>query len=182
MMLKQFFIVFVSVLVIVSCGSGPKKPKSLISKKKMVNILIDSKIIASANGVNRKVLEENGIFQNSYILEKYNIDSAQFAQSNAYYTYRVKDYEDIYLMVKDSLDKLKKHYEELHDKEQKAAAEQKRKDSLEAVLKESDSLKFPKIKDTLGVDEIEDSLSKKTLSEIKEAGGTLIAPISVSEK
>ncbi|WP_299553583.1 DUF4296 domain-containing protein [Seonamhaeicola sp.] len=174
MMLKRFIIVFISVLTIVGCG-GPKKPKNLISKKKMVNILIDSKLIASANTINRRILEENGVFQDTYIFEKYNIDSTQFAESNAYYAYHIKDYEEIYLMVKDSLDKLKAHYKELQDKERKEA-EQKSKDSLETVLKERDSVKLSKVSDSLVIKRIQDSLSKKSLSDISEEGGVLITP------
>ena len=66
----------------------PEKPENLISKDKMAEILYDMFIINSAKGVNRKILRNNGIDPEAYILSKYEIDSIHFAQSNAYYAYR----------------------------------------------------------------------------------------------
>lgn len=178
-MLKRFILFLGIMMTIIACNYGPaKKPKNLISKKEMVKILIDAKMIASANSINKKVFEKNGVYVRSYIFEKYNIDSAQFAESNTYYTYNIKEYQEIYLAVKDSLDKLKTKLKEIQDKEREAA-EKKSKDSLDKVLKKRDSLKLSG-KDSLVVKKLKDSLAAKELEEldINEEDLELIESIS----
>ena len=175
-MLKQFFIVFICTLFLTACG-GPEKPKNLISKKQMVNILIDAKIVASANAVNKKTMEENGVFPDTYLYNKYNIDSLQFAESNAYYTYYVKDYEEIYEMVKDSLEELKAKYKELQETDRKEK-EKKHKDSLDAILKKRDSIKFSRVSDSLVLTKINDTLPEGVIPELIESEGKLITPVS----
>ena len=56
MILKRFTIYLSVILLASACyNSGkPKKPDNLIAKEKMVDILIDAKLIASANSANRK--------------------------------------------------------------------------------------------------------------------------------
>ena len=120
-------------LFIVSCYKfkEPEKPKNLISKAEMINILIDLKLIASVtSGEDMKVLDSNNVQSQKYIYKKYNIDSTQFALSNNYYAFHVEDYEDIYTKVKDSLENLSKFYEALEQKELKEKTTQ---DSLQAL-------------------------------------------------
>lgn len=110
----------------------PEKPKNLISKVDMVNILIDLKLIASVTTADDiKVLDSNNVKSEKYIYKKYNIDSTQFALSNNYYAYHLEDYEDIYTKVKDSLEALSKFYEAL---EQQEIKEQRTKDSLQSII------------------------------------------------
>lgn len=109
----------------------PEKPKNLISKEDMVNILIDLKIIASITAVDDiKVLDSNNVQSQKYIYKKYNIDSTQFAMSNDYYAFHINDYEAIYIKVKDSLEALSRFYEDLEQKELKEKITQ---DSLKAI-------------------------------------------------
>lgn len=117
------------VLLLVSCFSQnkPKKPDNLISKDKMIGVIVDMSVYSSAKGVNRTVLEENGVQLEAHIYEKHQIDSAQFAASNYYYTYHPETYEDIYKRVRDSLTKLKVVYTALDKKETK---EKRRIDSI----------------------------------------------------
>ncbi|WP_406685630.1 DUF4296 domain-containing protein [Seonamhaeicola sp. MEBiC1930] len=180
MILKRILIFILFLFVAVSCG-GPKKPKNLISKDKMVNILIDASLLASANASNKRILEEKGIYTNAntYVLNKYNIDSLQFAESNTYYTERIKDYEEIYQRVKDSLELLKGKFKELEEKE-RVEREQRSKDSLDAVIKKRDSITLFKGKDSLEIIRIKDSLSKIILpKEVdEELEINLIDPIS----
>lgn len=166
-MLNRFFITLICFVVLTSCNDV-KKPENLISEKQMVNILIDAKLIASANSINKKILEKNGVFPNTYIFEKYNIDSLQFAESNAYYCQDLEQYEKIFIKVKDSLDQLKEKFKTLRDEEQQEA-NKKSKDSLDAVLKKRDSLKFSNSeKDSLVLKELEENLLiKKELEELE---------------
>lgn len=120
-------------LFVASCYKfkEPEKPKNLISKADMVNILIDLKIIASVTAVDDiKVLDSNNVQSQKYVYKKYNIDSTQFALSNNYYAFHLKDYEDIYTKVLDSLEALSRFYEALELKELKEKITQ---DSLKAI-------------------------------------------------
>lgn len=133
MKLRKIIPYSIVLLVFVSCYKfkEPEKPKNLISKADMVNILIDLKIIASITaGDDVKVLDSNQVQSQKYIYKKYNIDSTQFALSNNYYAFHLKDYEDIYFKVKDSLEALSRFYEDLELKELK---EKRTQDSLKAI-------------------------------------------------
>ena len=133
-MLKKNIPYIIVLLFVVSCYKfkEPEKPKNLISKADMINILIDLKIIASVtNGDDIKVLDSNNVQSEKYIYKKYNIDSTQFALSNNYYAYHLEDYEEIYTKVKDSLEALSKFYEVLEQEELK---EKRTQDSLQAFI------------------------------------------------
>lgn len=169
-MLKQLLTYLIVLLVLVSCGfGGSEKPKNLISKKQMVNILIDARLIGSASFANRQKMENQGVKFDTYIFEKYGIDSLQFAQSNNYYAYHLKDYEDIYTKVIDSLEKLNKQLKALKEKEEK-----------EAKKRETDSINALKTKDSLGVEVKKDTLKTNKLrtNRIDDKEGVLINPVS----
>jgi len=100
----QKFSLLLFVLLCISCKNNtlekPKKPANLISEKEMINILYDISIISAAKGVNKKLLEENGVNPEEYIYNKHKIDSLQFALSSEYYAYNIKTYEEIFNRVK----------------------------------------------------------------------------------
>lgn len=97
----------------------PKKPKNLIAKDKMSDIMYDLYILNAAKGVNRKLLELNGIMPSGYIYKKYAIDSLQFAESNTYYAYDTEVYTSIIEKMSDHLKKNKDLYEKLNKEDQK---------------------------------------------------------------
>ncbi|WP_142784204.1 DUF4296 domain-containing protein [Changchengzhania lutea] len=188
MILKRFSTYLMIALLTTACYQfkEPKKPEDLISKSKMVAVLIDIKLIGSINGVNKRVIDQKGIDLMEYVFEKHQIDSLQFAKSNDYYAYYVKDYEAIYERVKDSLDVLHTFYK---DADLKEMAEKRIQDSLKLLNKTDDSLKLRKLRDSLGVKFVNDSIKKvikrDSLVEFKleeqiEAG-ELIKPISEIE-
>lgn len=100
-------------LILVSCHKvkKPPKPDNLISKKEMVNILLDISLLRSAEGANKIKIQNEGYTVESYVYKRHNIDSAQFALSNNYYSYNLDTYKDIYKQVEDSLTSLKEFYE-----------------------------------------------------------------------
>ncbi|TYB79017.1 DUF4296 domain-containing protein [Bizionia myxarmorum] len=110
--MKKNLIYAVFMLVLMGCSQfgGPKKPKNLISKNDMVSILVDLSLLSSAKGVNKMVLENNGISPEDYVYKTHNIDSLQFLNSNSYYSYNTEDYEVILKRVEDSLNALKTKY------------------------------------------------------------------------
>jgi hypothetical protein len=94
--MKTFFLV-VSILFFISCENMEvKKPSNLISEDQMVEILYDMVLINSSKGVNKKLLQKNINNPEAYIFKKHNIDSLQFAESNAYYTFKNEVYKTIY--------------------------------------------------------------------------------------
>ena len=63
MSFKRIILYLGIVLFVAACYKykAPKKPKHLISKDKMVNILLDLKLLSSTTGKNKRILDEKGI-------------------------------------------------------------------------------------------------------------------------
>ena len=70
----------------------------------MVDILYDMSLISVSKGINKSVLENNGMKPKKYILKKYNIDSLQFVLSNEYYSKDLEKYLKIYEQVLNKLE------------------------------------------------------------------------------
>ena len=137
---------------------APDKPDNLIPEDKMVDVLIDAKLIGISNSRNRKIMQDSGINPDTYIYKKYGIDSLQFAQSNEYYSYYIDDYESIYNKIDDSLKTLLKSLKDEQERIKKEAAE-RRRDSLRQIRDsklKKDSIQKLKIK-------IRDSIKKEGL-------------------
>ncbi|WP_052143665.1 DUF4296 domain-containing protein [Wocania ichthyoenteri] len=201
MILKRLLVYLTIVLTATACYKydKPKKPKNLISKDKMVNIIMDVRLLSSANGMNKITLEKNNLQAETYIYKKYNIDSLQFALSNNYYAYYVDDYKAIYDKVADSLDVLKNKFTDLAIQEEQ---EKKIKDSIQSIIKKDsilifklkdhirllvkkdslkplikkDSIRLIKMKDSLNMLIKKDSVTRFNLKKPKEEG--LITPVS----
>ena len=126
--MKHFFYILI-LISFVGCNTidRPKKPKNLIAKDEMSDIMYDLYILNAAKGVNRKLLELNGIMPLDYIYTKYGIDSLQFVDSNTYYAYDTEVYTKIIEKMSGELEKDKELYEKLVNEEQKVA------DSLKAI-------------------------------------------------
>ena len=121
----------------------PDKPEQLLSEDEMVSVLVDMAIVSSAKGVNKKRFENNGIIPDEYIYKRHNIDSIVFAQNNDYYAFNIKQYESIYVRVKDSLTKLRDQYKliENAEKKKKATADSIKRAKVRASREESLKLK-----------------------------------------
>lgn len=168
-------ILFVLILIfVVGCYkiNSPKKPKNLISKDRMVDILLEIRLMTSATGVNQTVLYNNGISSYQYIYDKFNIDSVQFAQSNNYYAFQVEDYDEIYTRVRDTLELLKEKFNKLKEVE---AKEKRVQDSLYmSTIK--DSLALKPVLDSLQLEKGKDSIKGGIIQNKQRKG--LIAPVS----
>ncbi len=140
-MRKFSFLLMVFSILACNRSSRPEKPDNLIPKEKMSKILYDVFILNAAKGTSKSVLEENGIFPETYVFEKYNIDSLQFAQSNNYYSYKVKTYEAIMAQVDTMINVDKRKYQARID-----AEIEEKKLERDSIKKLSDSLKTPVLK------------------------------------
>ena len=134
----------VSILFFISCENlDVKKPSNLISEDQMVEILYDVVLINSAKGVNKQVLEKNIKNPQAYIYEKHNIDSLQFAESNAYYTFKSDIYKSIYEKLELKLSTQKTEYEVLlEDKKRLKDSIRKSKQSKIDTLNSKRQIEF----------------------------------------
>ena len=78
-------------------------PDNLISEDKMIEILYDMSLISVSKGINKRIIENNGMKPKKYILKKHNIDSIQFVASNQYYSKDLETYLSIYEEVLNKL-------------------------------------------------------------------------------
>lgn len=131
-----FTLSFISILILFSCQDvkKPERPANLISKEKMVDILSDVYISNASRNVNNKLIKKMNLKLDSLIYAKYEIDSIQFAQSNAFYSSDLKTYGNLLSQVKNRFEILKVE-----------------KDSLYQIAKKEDSIlktakKKPKVK------------------------------------
>lgn len=101
--MKKFSLLFLAIaLSAVSCKDKViEKPKNLIERDKMVDIIYDLSILEAAKS------QTSGIYQypksTKFLKEKYKIDSLTFAQSTQYYATDMKEYKKIYDDVKERL-------------------------------------------------------------------------------
>lgn len=138
----RYFSLLILLCFLLGCEDSkqPNKPENLISEATMEDILYDSFILNATKASKRKILEENGIYPKDFLFEKYNIDSAQFSQSNAYYAYNTELYTSIIENVKSRLSNEKDKYTEQLKEEKRL--EKKRTDSIKNARKRvNDSLK-----------------------------------------
>jgi hypothetical protein len=110
--MNKFFALLIFLLFIVGCTSNTiiDKPDNLISKNEMVDILTDILIAIGAEDIKNNNLQRN-VNYFPLVFEKYNIDSTQFKESNAYYISRIDDYEQILKRVEARLKKLKEDFD-----------------------------------------------------------------------
>ena len=88
--------ILIITLIFYSCDLINKEksniPENLISEEKMIKISV-------SKGINKRILENNGMKPKSYILNKHMIDSLQFVKSNEYYSKDLEKYLYIYESV-----------------------------------------------------------------------------------
>ena len=105
--MKRYLILLVFLL-----GCSGEKPDNLIEKEKMENIIFDIMILNGSSGFDLKI--DNKYLSDELIYKKYNIDSAQFYESELYYSKNPRIQYEIYANVKlkilKSIDSLKNSY------------------------------------------------------------------------
>ena len=108
--MKRRFVIIGMFFSLVACNTAVEKPKNLIEKDKMVDILYDMSLLEAIKSQNIG----GGITNtkaNEYIYKKYKIDSIQLAKSNKYYASDLEEYKKMFEKVKIKLDeKTKKRW------------------------------------------------------------------------
>lgn len=91
-------------IALVGCSKQTiEKPENLISKQTMEDILYDIALLESIRS-HQPGAYDQATNATSYIYEKYQIDSLQFVNSNAYYTSNLEGYRKMYENVTKRLD------------------------------------------------------------------------------
>ena len=96
--MKKYLLVYI---FIIGCSSNA--PEDLISEEKMESIIFDIMILNASSGYDLKI--DNDMISDELIFRKYDIDSAQFYNSELYYSRNPKIHFNIYSNVKRRIQK-----------------------------------------------------------------------------
>jgi len=110
--MKKITYILILFFVFSCAEKGPRKPKDLISKGKMVDLLFDMHLASKTRNI-KNINDEKNINYMSIISEKHHIDSTRFKTSHAYYMYHISQYREIYKKVEARLDTLLKRQEKI---------------------------------------------------------------------
>ncbi len=112
-----FLLLCVLFVIVTSCQDvkKPEKPQNLIPQETMANILTDIYISNAARSVNNRLLKEYNIKLDSVIYEKYEIDSLQFVESNAFYSSNIKTYTKIISSIEERLKLLQEEKDSIYE-------------------------------------------------------------------
>ncbi|MGB3145961.1 MAG: DUF4296 domain-containing protein [Maribacter sp.] len=111
--MKNKLLIVMVLLLMFSCAEELiQKPENLIPQDKMVLVLKEMAIINAAKGTNIGKLKDNGIDPTNYVFDKFEIDSAQFVDSDRYYASKPLVYETIYKSVESQLENQRLELEE----------------------------------------------------------------------
>ena len=101
--MKKMLILCCSFFGMLSCNTPTiEKPKNLIEKDKMVDILYDIALLEAikSQNIDGGLTSKAG---NDYVYKKHKIDSLQFVQSNKYYAVNIEEYKKMFEEVKERL-------------------------------------------------------------------------------
>ena len=84
----------------------PEKPKDLIPKEKMVEVLTEAYLSNSAQSVRNQSIFKEEVNLDSLFYAKFDIDSLQFVKSNNYYAFNSSLYIDILEKVEANLERI----------------------------------------------------------------------------
>ncbi|WP_291964190.1 DUF4296 domain-containing protein [Maribacter sp.] len=133
--MKHILFLVAALLLVTSCAEELiEKPDNLIPEDKMVLIIKEMAIVNAAKATNLGKLRENGVEPTSFIFEKFEIDSAQYVDSDRYYASKPLRYENMY----------KKVESDLEEQRLKLEAEKKIRDSLSIAEKTKQNIEIKK--------------------------------------
>lgn len=95
--LQTFVLAFFWILF--GCTTAIEKPKKLIDKDKMVDILYDMALLEAvkSQNINGGLSTKKA---NEFLFKKYQIDSLQWEENNKYYASDIEEYKEMYEAVK----------------------------------------------------------------------------------
>lgn len=129
----------------------PEMPENLIPQDKMVDILTEVYLINAARSIDNRLIIEKKLALEKFVYLKYDIDSLQFAKSNAYYTANLSSYNDLFEKVEERMVRYKKEVDSLESLRLERVEAKRIQDSIDGVkvdstsVKEESLLKKPKL-------------------------------------
>ena len=94
-------------LLFTACAESPKPPPGTLDKDRMINILIDIHIAeAKAGGAALRSQDSSTVYYKvleSKVFKKHGVDSTKYYNSYRYYMHNIKEMDQIYAAVVDSL-------------------------------------------------------------------------------
>ena len=139
--MKNFVLIILVLFLSVSCKKElVKEPKQLVEKEKMIDIMYDLSLLEAIRYQNPASLDSIETSPTKFVLQKYKVDSLQFAQSNMYYAADYNNYKEMFDEVGKRLEKNKRAADSLVKIEEKKAAKIKKKAVKQT---EKDSVKIP---------------------------------------
>ncbi len=131
--MKKPILYIALILVFAACQDvvQPEKPKNLIAKDEMVEILIETYLDNAARSIDYKTISASGIKMDSLIYREFNIDSLQFAKSNAFYAADVNIYMEIIQSVEKRLTTMQKKMDSIWEIERLQMKDANNKDETE---------------------------------------------------
>jgi len=96
--MKKYLIIFIFMI-----GCSSNAPEDLISEEKMESIIFDIMILNASSSYDLKI--DNDMISDELIFRKHDIDSAQFYNSELYYSRNPKIHFNIYSNVKRRIQK-----------------------------------------------------------------------------
>jgi len=144
----HFLIALIFGLVVSACQDvkRPQLPTNLIAKDTMVSILVDAYTINAARSIDNRIIVNKGVLIDSILYAKHQIDSLQFAQSNAYYASDLDTYKKLFLQVAEKLKVEKTKKDTLFAQYKRAKELQRINDSIKGARLDSLKSIYPKIK------------------------------------
>jgi hypothetical protein len=96
-------IIVLLLLITIGCNQSPiEKPEVLIAEETMIEILYDVALIQASKGHKPRVIDSS-INVNTFIFEKYKIDSITFSQNQKFYAANAKEFKKMYEKVTEKI-------------------------------------------------------------------------------
>lgn len=115
-MIKFIFHIAIAI-VLVGCQDvkRPDMPENLIPQDIMVQILTDTYLSNASRSINNKLIKKAGLKLDSMLYIKYNIDSIQFVESNAFYASDLELYDNLLSRVEERLTRIQEGTDSITD-------------------------------------------------------------------
>ncbi len=148
--LRNLLFIFIA-LISLGCQDvkKPNQPENLISKDIMVAILTDAYISNASRSVNNFLIKKTKLKLDSMIYKKYNIDSIQFAESNAFYTSDLNTYSEIFTKVEERLVIIQNRTDSVYETLNKKKSGDKNIDSIQSISKLIDPIETSPNQDSI---------------------------------
>lgn len=113
--MKQLIVYTIMIFCFSACQDidRPEKPDGFIKEERFKDILYDISLVNAARDFSRAQLLSSGIEPDTFIYEKYGIDSLQLAENIAYYSVDFSRYQKIWEAVNKRIESKRKEVDSL---------------------------------------------------------------------